>query len=164
MSTHSIPRSSWVGAWYAAPTQTITANLSSRTLRQVVQLHAGGEHIGSNDLRFGVSAETIISGFQQIVKQARTRYQKVFGTTILPGGYSPEQAVQRQKVNRWIREQGSQWFDAIFEFAIPLCSPENEAVINPTYDSGDGIHPNDEGYRLMAEAVDIHTLTGSPAQ
>ncbi len=121
-------------------------------------------HIGSNDLRFGVSGETLIASLQQLMKQARTRYQKVFGTTILPGGYAPEQAVQRQKANTWIREQGKQWFDAIFDFATPLSSPEDEAVLNPTYDSGDGIHPNDEGYRLMAEAVDIHQLTGSPAR
>jgi len=119
-------------------------------------------HIGSNDLRFGNSGESLIHGFQQIVKQARTRYQKVFGTTLLPGGYSPEQVAQRQIVNTWIREQGSQWFDAIFDFATPLRSPEDEAVLNPAYDSGDGMHPNDEGYRLMAEAVDINQLTGSP--
>ena len=121
-------------------------------------------HIGSNDLRFGVSAETVISGFQQIVKQARTRYQKIFGTTILPGGYSPEQAIQRKIVNTWIQEQGSHWFDAILDFATPLHSSENEATLHSAYDSGDGIHPNDEGYRLMAEAVDIHQLTGSPAR
>lgn len=119
-------------------------------------------HIGSNDLRFGVVGESLIQGFQQLVQQARTRYQKVFGTTILPGGYTPEQAAQRQIVNSWIREQGNQWFDAIFDFATPLRSPEDEAMLNPAYDSGDGIHPNDEGYRLMAEAVDINQLTGSP--
>ena len=119
-------------------------------------------HIGSNDLRFGVSGETLISSFQQLVKQARTRYQKVFGTTILPGGYSSEQAIQRQIANTWIREQGSQWFDAVFDFATPLHSSENEAMLNSAYDSGDGMHPNDNGYRLMAEAVDIHQLTGSP--
>ncbi len=119
-------------------------------------------HIGSNDLRFSVAAETLIQGFQQTVKQARTRYQKVFGTTILPGGYSPEQAAQRQIVNTWIQEQGSQWFDAIFDFATPLRSPENEAMLHSAYDSGDGMHPNDAGYRLMAEAVDISQLTGSP--
>jgi hypothetical protein len=38
----------------------------------------------------------------------------------------------------------------------------DEAVLHPAYDSGDSIHPNDEGYRLMAEAVDISQLTGSP--
>ena len=119
-------------------------------------------HIGSNDLRFDVSGETLISSFQQLVEQARTRYQKVFGTTILPGGFSPKQVAQRQIVNTWIQEQGSQWFDAVFDFATSLRSSENEAVLNPAYDSGDGMHPNDEGYRLMAEAVDINLLTGSP--
>ncbi len=119
-------------------------------------------HIGSNDLRFDVSGETLISSFQQLVEQARTRYQKVFGTTILPGGFSPKQVAQRQIVNTWIQEQGSQWFDAVFDFATPLRSSENEAVLNPAYDSGDGMHPNDEGYRLMAAAVDINLLTGSP--
>jgi lysophospholipase L1-like esterase len=119
-------------------------------------------HIGSNDLRCGVSAETLIEGFHFLVKQARTRYQKVFGTTILPGGYSPEQALQRQKVNSWMREQANQCFDAIFDFATPLRSPDDEAVLHPAYDSGDGIHPNDGGYRLMAQAVEISQLTGSP--
>lgn len=84
----------------------------------------------------------------------------MFGTTILPGGYSPEQAEERLLVNTGTLEQGNQWFDAVFDFAKPLRSPENEAVLNPTYDSGDGIHPNDEGYQLMAAAVDISQLTG----
>ncbi len=43
--SNSASQSKWVGAWYAAPTQTIQASLSGRTLRQIVQLHAGGEHI-----------------------------------------------------------------------------------------------------------------------
>jgi len=34
-----------VGAWYAAPVRMLSANLSGRTLRQVVYLHAGGEQI-----------------------------------------------------------------------------------------------------------------------
>jgi lysophospholipase L1-like esterase len=34
-------------------------------------------------------------------------------------------------------------------------------MLHPAYDSDDGIHPNDEGHRLMAEAVDISLLTGS---
>ena len=120
-------------------------------------------HIGSNDLRFGVSGETLINAFQQVVSRARKTYKRVFGTTILPGGHSPEQEEERHLVNTWMLEQGNQWFDAVFDFAKPLCSPENEAVLNPTYDSGDGIHPNDRGYQLMAAAVDISQLTGSSA-
>ncbi|HEV2662967.1 MAG TPA: GDSL-type esterase/lipase family protein, partial [Ktedonobacteraceae bacterium] len=121
-------------------------------------------HIGSNDLRSGVSGETLIDAFQQVAKRARATYQRVFGTTILPGGYPPEQVEQRRLVNTWMLEQGSQWFDAVFDFATPLRSAENEALLNPAYDSGDGIHPNDEGYRLMAAAVDISQLTGSPGR
>ncbi len=120
-------------------------------------------HIGSNDLRMGVTAETLIAALQDLVKQARTQYRKVFGTTILPGGYPPAQVAQRQHVNTWIQEQGNHCFDAVFDFATPLSSSENEAIFNPAYDSGDGIHPNDEGYRLMAEAIAINQLSGSPA-
>lgn len=98
-----------------------------------------------------------------MAQQARKTYRRVFGTTILPGGYLPAQVEQRHLVNAWMQEQGQQHFDAVFDFATPLCSPENEALLHPAYDSGDGIHPNDEGYRLMAEAVDISQLTGSPA-
>ena len=121
-------------------------------------------HIGSNDLRFGVAGARLIEVFQQVVRQARQTYRRVFGTTILPGDYPPAQVEQRQMVNTWLREQGRQWFDAIFDFATPLASPDDEALLHPAYDSGDGMHPNDEGYRLMAEAVDMSQLTGSPAR
>lgn len=120
-------------------------------------------HLGSNDLRFGVAGATLIEAFKQVTRQARKTYRRVFGTTILPGGYPPEQMEQRRLVNAWIREQGGQWFDAVFDFATPLASPDDEAILHPVYDSGDGVHPNDAGYRLMAEAVDISLLTGSPA-
>jgi lysophospholipase L1-like esterase len=56
------------------------------------------------------------------------------------------------------------WFDAVFDFAMSLSSPDDEAILLPAYDPGDGIHPNDEGYRLMAEAADISLLTGSPGR
>ena len=41
----SDPQAGWVGAWYAAPVRMLSANLSGRTLRQIVYLHAGGEEI-----------------------------------------------------------------------------------------------------------------------
>lgn len=119
-------------------------------------------HIGSNDLRMGVAGTTLIEAFQLVAQQSRKTYRRVFGTTILPGGYPPEQVEQHRLVNTWLFEQGQQWFDAIFDFATRLSSPDDEAVLHPAYDSGDGVHPNDEGYRLMAEAVDINQLTGSP--
>ena len=35
----------WVAAWYAAPSRMISANLTGRTLRQIVHLHAGGTQV-----------------------------------------------------------------------------------------------------------------------
>ncbi|GCE28594.1 SGNH hydrolase [Dictyobacter alpinus] len=118
-------------------------------------------HIGSNDLRAGVPAMVLIEAFQQLAQRARQSYHRVFGTTLLPGGYPPQQIPQRQLFNRWMLEQGIQHFDAIFDFAAPLRSAEDESLLNPAYDSGDGVHPNDNGYQLMAAAIDINQLSGS---
>ncbi|MBA2395631.1 MAG: hypothetical protein H0V70_23125 [Ktedonobacteraceae bacterium] len=38
-------QANWVGAAYQAPTRMFSANLSGRTLRQIVHLHAGGEQL-----------------------------------------------------------------------------------------------------------------------
>lgn len=119
-------------------------------------------HIGSNDLRMGVPGATVTRHFQHLSSRVKKTYRRVFGTTILPGAYTPAQEAQRQSVNSWIREQGLQWFDAVFDFATPMTSPDDPGLLNPKYDSGDGIHPNDDGYQVMAEAVDFAQLTGSP--
>ena len=121
-------------------------------------------HIGSNDLRLGIAGVTLIDTLQQVAQQARQTYRRVFGTTILPGGYLPAQVEQHRMVNSWLREKGSQRFDAVFDLAAPLESADEAAVLRPECDSGDGIHPNDEGYRRMAEAIDITQLTGSLGQ
>lgn len=36
--------------------------------------------------------------------------------------------------------------------------PANPAALNPAYDSGDHIHPNDEGMKAMADAIDLRLL------
>lgn len=120
-------------------------------------------HIGSNDLRAGVGAERLFEGFREIVKSARRVYKKVFGTTILPGGYSAEQALQRQLFNEWVLQQGGGLFDAVFDLGTPLGAETDGAKMAETCDSGDGIHPNDHGYKLMADAIDISKLSGSPS-
>src|SRR5258708_5241956 len=45
MTSETTPQANWVRAWYAAPCRMFLANLSGRTLRQIIHLHAGGEQL-----------------------------------------------------------------------------------------------------------------------
>lgn len=117
--------------------------------------------IGINDLRNTTQASAIIDGLQHLATLARSHHLRIFGSTILPGSYTPEQALQWRSVNTWLREQGDQWFDGIFDFAAALRHPKDETRLDPSFNSGDDLHPNDAGYQRMAETVDLTQLTGS---
>jgi hypothetical protein len=86
-------------------------------------------HSGSNDLRFGIPGARLIEAFQQVVKQARQSYRRVFGTTILPGGYAPGQVEQRHLVNTWLREQGR---SVGFSPGKESCHPERDNIASFT--------------------------------
>jgi lysophospholipase L1-like esterase len=87
-------------------------------------------------------------------------FPRVFGTTILPAAYMPAQVAEWQKVNTWMREEWSRWFDGMFDFAAALEHPEGGGKLNLSYNSGDGTHPNDLGYQRIADAVDIEQVAG----
>lgn len=63
----------------------------------------------------------------------------------------------RIAVNQWIRPSGA--FDGVIDFDKATQDPGNPRALNPTYDSGDHIHPNDAGYQAMANAVNLALLT-----
>lgn len=44
------------------------------------------------------------------------------------------------------------------DFAEVMATPSDPLALDPAYDSGDFRHPNDAGYRRMAEAIDLNTL------
>ena len=60
---------------------------------------------------------------------------------------------KRQAINRWIRTSGA--YDAVIDFDEVLRDPTHPTRLAPEYDSGDHVHPNDRGYRAMAEAIDL---------
>jgi len=63
-------------------------------------------------------------------------------------------------VNDWLRQFASQpgGFDAMIDFDAAVRDPAQPERLRPAYDSGDHMHPNDAGYRAMAEAIDIGLL------
>jgi lysophospholipase L1-like esterase len=103
-----------------------------------------------------VSADQIIAGYRQLIERAHARGVKVYGGTILPfeGAmyYHPAGETTRQAVNAWIRSSGA--FDGVIDFEAVVKDPARPGRILDGLHQGDHLHPDDAGYRLMAEAAD----------
>ncbi|MFC0601742.1 SGNH/GDSL hydrolase family protein [Streptomyces palmae] len=107
-----------------------------------------------------IGAEQVIAGYRELIERAHARGIRVVGGTILPfkGAeyHTPRSEAKRATINEWIRDSGE--FDAVADFAAALASPSDALALDPAYDSGDHKHPNDAGYRVMAEAIDLSAL------
>jgi len=115
--------------------------------------------------------DAMTAGYRQLVEQAHARGVRVIGATLtpfenaLPGTplddyYNSDKDALRQRVNDWIRHSGV--FDAVIDFDAVLRDPAHPTRIAERYDSGDHLHPGDEGNRTMADAVDLDALLPEP--
>ena len=59
-------------------------------------------------------------------------------------------------MNYWILTSGA--FDGVIDFSSAVASPYDPQAINPAYDSGDHLHPNDIGYQIMGNLVPLRLL------
>ncbi|WP_160050656.1 SGNH/GDSL hydrolase family protein [Nocardiopsis sp. FR4] len=104
-----------------------------------------------------VTAEEVIGAHRQLVARAHAAGLRIHGGTILPfrgdtlGFFSEENEAKRRTVNEWIRTGGE--YDSVIDFDAALRDPEDPLRLRPDYDSGDGLHPNDDGMAAMARAV-----------
>jgi lysophospholipase L1-like esterase len=107
-----------------------------------------------------VSAQQVIDGYKQLIAAAHAKGLKIFGATITPfkdSFYWDAAAEQkRDTINDWIRTSGA--FDGVIDFASVLANPYDPDIMNPIYDSGDDLHPNDAGYVAMGDAIDLRML------
>jgi lysophospholipase L1-like esterase len=110
-----------------------------------------------------VTARQIISGYQALIRAAHTQGIRVIGATIVPfkatfespAGFAKAEAV-RQTVNHWILTSGQ--YDAVEDFAAAVADPADPQQLNPAYNSGDSLHPNDAGYQAIAAAINLSHL------
>jgi lysophospholipase L1-like esterase len=144
---------------------TFGQNLQARFQRDVLAL-SNVSHIilleGINDIgmssRTGplISAEQIIAGYRQIIARAHADGIKVIGATLLPyegaAYYTEEGNRVRLAVNEFIRNSGE--FDGVIEFDRVVQDPSNPNRIRPDF-TADNLHPNDAGYRAMADSIDL---------
>jgi len=100
-----------------------------------------------------------LTAYAQIVSRARDRSIKVIGATIMPYGgsayYHPDASneADRQAINAWIRTPGN--VDAVMDFDALTRDPARPSFMKKELDSGDGLHPSIEGYRVMGQAVPL---------
>ncbi|MFG2073815.1 GDSL-type esterase/lipase family protein [Nonomuraea maritima] len=129
-------------------------------------------HFGINDLVLPamtgeprVTSDVLVEGFEALAARAHQAGLKILAATIGPfggaaGGLStPAGLAARREVNDWIRTTGT--FDAVFDVARAVEDPDAPDRIHPALDSGDGMHLNDAGARVMARTVDLTTLASS---
>lgn len=140
-------------------------NLQARFERDVLALSNVTHMVlmeGINDIgmssRTGelIAADSIISGYQQIIARAHARGIKVIGATLTPyegaAYYTAAGEAVRQTVNRFIRTSGA--FDGVIDFETAVQDPANPARLRADFTT-DNLHPNDEGYKAMADMIDL---------
>jgi lysophospholipase L1-like esterase len=119
---------------------------------------------GVNDLgatRDSLAASLVVSGlisaYDKMINDAHAKGMKVYGVTITPFKksfyYKIYRDVARNTINEWIRTSGH--FDAVIDLDKVIRDPKDIATLLTEAQSGDFLHPNELGYQLFGNAVNL---------
>jgi len=109
-----------------------------------------------------LTADDLIIGMKQMIDRAHTHGIKVIGCTLTPFGNATDNVeAMRLALNAYIRTSGA--FDAVVDFDKVIQDPANPRQFRDGYNNTDKLHPNDAGYKAMAEAVDLSLFSTKPA-
>ncbi|WP_422769067.1 SGNH/GDSL hydrolase family protein [Plantactinospora sp. WMMC1484] len=106
----------------------------------------------------------LVTAYDQIVTRAHAQGIRVYGATLTPFGgsdYDDRAGIReatRQAVNGWIRGGGR--FDGVIDFDAAVRDPVSPRHLLPMADTGDHLHLNPAGYRLLADAVPARLFAG----
>lgn len=120
------------------------------------------ESVSRNRQPYGDLEERLEWGLTQIAVQAHQHGILVFGATQMTDCRNftcawPEGERVRTALNQWIRT--TTVFDGLIDFDLATRDPQHPTQLRQEYNSGDFVHPNDAGYKAMADAIDLSLFT-----
>ena len=117
--------------------------------------------LGINDIfQHDETPETIIAGLQQIAADLHEQGVRVLLGTLVPATGDPSwtavREATRQAVNHYVRTTRDA--DGVVDLDLALRDPADPARLNPLFDRGDHVHPNEQGNMAIAEIVPLSRL------
>ncbi|WP_371623675.1 SGNH/GDSL hydrolase family protein [Streptomyces sp. NBC_01116] len=110
--------------------------------------------------------QRIVDSLRALTDRAHARGLTVVGATLTPfegfATWTPQRNAVRQAVNEQIR--AGTVFDAYVDFDAAVRDPAAPNRLLFSYDSGDHLHLNDDGYRALGDRLDLKVLerAGAP--
>jgi lysophospholipase L1-like esterase len=116
------------------------------------------EAVERNRQPFGDLEKRLEWALSQIAGQAHEHGMLVFGATQMTDCRDhkcnwPEGEKTRTDLNNWIRTTAI--FDGVIDFDRVMRDPQFSMQMREEYNSGDYVHPNDRGYKAMADSIDL---------
>ncbi|MEY4550094.1 MAG: hypothetical protein RL685_6289 [Pseudomonadota bacterium] len=119
---------------------------------------------GINDLGAAppATAAALIAAFREMSVKAHACGIKVIGGTIPPfqgaDYFTAAGEAARQAFNHWLRSSGE--LDGVIDFDQIMRDPAAPTRLSAAVDGGDHLHPCAEGYRIMADGIDLRLFQG----
>ena len=108
------------------------------------------------------TADDLIGAMKQMILRAHDHGIKVIGCTLTPFGNATDKVeAMRQALNAFIRTPGA--FDSVVDFDKVIQDPADPRQFRAGYNKTDKLHPNDAGYKAMADAIDLSLFNAGPA-
>jgi len=131
-----------------------TDQIKSRFYKDVLLNHPDSVIIiaGTNDFFVNIPVNIIEQHLNEMYSLALEN-----GITPVLCTIPPSEAFTKQdqvlELNNWIRNKAFQKHLSFVDLYHVLDDLSKPGTLNPEYDSGDGTHPNNEGYKLMANEI-----------
>jgi lysophospholipase L1-like esterase len=120
------------------------------------------ESAGRDHQPFEELVKHLEAGLAQIALQAHDHGIRVLAATQATDSRDfkvawPEREAARIALNHWILT--TKIFDGTIDFDKTLRDPQCPTQLLEQYNSGDFVHPNDAGYKAMADSIDLNLFT-----